>query len=220
MHTVSCRCGNLRATGSKVPANSFPNLQCPRSQDRELLSECKDIYLFRGKAIEIKDADSIFSLNFGQMCADITCCSCQMTLRFFQGQTLTVYGGIVQSRMSILDQCPAQCTGVSAAASLPITSMKMMGLPKTYPSFLQSFTVTLMHPMTRRFSSQLPQNLDYPTLSSPANFMVEGEMDGDFDLMFSNKTDPVVGSYRPTIGNSDPFLEAGISEVPPSSCYA
>jgi hypothetical protein len=167
----TCRCGNLKATGQVLPAGVYPHIP---TSERTRLVQCPSLFTADQHSIEVGTFAQITVKPHSHTCVDLFCTGCRTSFRFFAGQGAVYFSVLPESRRR------------GAGTQAVINPYASNVLPKLFPPFLV--------PLLQR------QN---PTTAN-AHFSDPSESGGvedpDFDLMFSSRLDPVVGSYRPQQG--------------------
>ena len=169
----SCDCGNLKIAGQKLPRSVYPNIS---PSDRERLRNIQSISYVKQQGIEIRDTRQVHVRLLSPTCADMHCI-CGALFRFFIGRGFSYFGRICNS-----DQGNQQVPNPS----------------DTYPQSLlytgNNLPKILMPLISKRPNQGQINKIDRHSLN-PFNEIVNN-IDTDFDLMFSNRLEPVVGSYK------------------------
>lgn len=154
------------------------------------------------------------------VCSDVTCTGCRTTFRFFLGQGMLIYGGIVpEGRQGALTPSP----NFAVQQSLPAPSNRKPGIPRNFPNFLQPYVVPLSaRELTQNRRTQFSSNnWDSNEENSVDETLRSESNDDDFNMMFSCKIDPVVGSYKQNMWlPNDNLFDTVPSEFSPSSYFA
>jgi hypothetical protein len=188
----SCRCGNIRIRGKPLPTGVYPNIP---SSERTRLLACSSCFSVQLRGVDIADISNLSVKSQGPVCADLYCSSCRSTFRFFSGRGFCYVGRLGDSN-------PRETTNVPVTESGPLV----------FPAFLQ--------PLLGRqdFGVRSARGSDASLRSEDG--APSGD-DGDFDVMFSSKFDPVVGSYRrlSAAGEGLTFGGSGSGDNVPRSYY-
>lgn len=213
---IPCKCGNFRINARMIPHNAFPNIQ---ACEQERFSRCVQPFMLRGKCISIKNPVLIACKVNSTSCSDVFCTCCKMTFRFFIGQGMIIYGGVVsEGRQGAHTPSP----NFSVQYSLPSPSFKKLDTAKSLPHFLQPyFNQTSPRNDTPdvhvRFT---PDAIDQLNTNYNQNGSITSETnDDEFNMMFSCKVDPVVGSYKQNMLLPNDDLFENISTEVTSSSY-
>lgn len=218
--SLPCRCGNMKIKAKAIPQNVTPNLQ---TSERDRLSQCRQVFMCDGRCIEIASPNTVQVKTNSPVSADIGCASCKTFFRFFLGAGMQVYIGYLPQ--SVTSAIYSSNTPESAVNKQQV-AIRKPGIPKNFPNFLQPYVIPNTQANTHEASQPRRSSSSWDDLNRNENgedaFYVNTSVDDDFDMMFSNKIDPVVGSYRANMCMpiENMFDNAIKSRFSPSSYYA
>lgn len=206
MRSLGCRCGNIKMSGTQLPSNVYPNICCSHHSDTLRLSECPNLIMNRGKFVQIQSPELCKTKIHSSTCADITCSACYHTLRFFMGQTVTLYVGAVEPKFPQLKRNVSTSEKLNRKlfCSLPIPNISI--LPNKLPLFVQPFVQVIRRVKSKRLSES-NQIITFEEEEEEEVENFDEAEDQEIELMFSCKIEPFVGSFRPPMSTPDPKYE-------------
>ena len=194
-----CNCGNISANGQILPPGAAPNIP---PTERRFFSGCRQIFLIRSKTIVVRDIRNLQARMLSPTTADL-CCSCGTIFRFYCGRGYSYFSKLTTPNNGTPNTNSA--TQISTA-QIPHILAPLISHNSTQPKVQIQF-----HPQ-----EPSPENTQIN------NTALNGNEDTDFDLMFSSKIDPIVGSYKQQIGlfGEETLGNIAMSDFMPKSYYA
>lgn len=193
--SCSCTCGNLRIRGLLNQQSHYPHSQ---ASGRDQLS--KTLFSIQPHSIEIQRIRKEKGNLHNKPCSDMKCTICGATFRFFS------------------------CKGNSYMERIQPTHKHCNKIPTNtnFNSKSNGDEVQLAQQTNQSNNNHLQNSLSVDNRNTDyfnknlLDKMIIG--DSDFELMFSNKYDPVVGSYEQQINAT--LDGSNISNVRPNSYFA
>ncbi|KAK8840332.1 hypothetical protein M9Y10_030889 [Tritrichomonas musculus] len=173
----SCLCGNIQIRGNLCEQNKFHNFKQVEQQQK---SKKKALFSFQPHTIEIHITVKEKASNFCNTCSDMRCLNCGTIFHF-----LSIKGNPYFERIQFPIKFPSQ----------------MILIPKKNHENI-SLDHCLQNSSKNRTENSFNEiNHDFCSLNS--NIINQNyDADGDFEIMFSNKFDPFVGSYETKLDES------------------
>ena len=184
-----CTCGNLRIRGQLSQQCKFPNTPIP---ERGINQISKTLFSIQPSTIEIQKIKKEKGFSSNKPCSDMKCTICGTTFRF-----LRCHGNSYMERI----QMPSRSTTINGPKKAICKNTRK-------PS--QS---------SNKIQSQVMDEGNELNIESLSKNMIDkmiGE-DCDFELMFSNKFEPIVGSYEQKINMP---LDGNLSDCKSNSYVA
>lgn len=202
MTSSSCVCGNIKILGQSVPHFVYPNL--PPTENLRL-RYIKNLYSVQKHSMEIRDFNEIQSRPLSKLCVHMKCSSCDSSFLFFFWRGYTYYGRIHAVNPKIKPSCLTSqidrndqkgCKSLSSRRQV-MQQAKKKSDKKVIGSLPNFFRPLILNQrsddglqkchVNRADKFMMKNNIDDESIVSN---------DADFELMFSNKVDPIVGSYK------------------------
>lgn len=203
MSTYSCSCGNIRIRGQIVPHSVYPNIP---SSEKEHLRCCRNLFTVQSQCIEIHNFNNIQARSLSKICSELKCTTCGSLFLFFYCNGYSYFG---RTRPKITypprhqqdTNCCKSLTKHPQILSIkkPNDNRKMTG---SLPSFLKPL---ISNQKIGSSTQEIPKKstTDNISLNEGTNLSFSKAEDNDFmssdidfELMFSNKVEPIVGSYK------------------------
>lgn len=175
--TFACQCANVKIRGQALPPKAIPNI--PKTETR-FLSQCNSLRIVNPKSIEVKNFAHVAGSALSSCSCDLFCTNCNAHFRVFAGRGIFYVGrmGEDADRAAASNKLPNMLGALVTHATSARRSVGAVPQPKA---------------VARTFSDE--DVTDGETQRSRENLQQICE-DADFDLMFSNQEDLIVGSYK------------------------
>lgn len=197
----SCSCGNLKIKGKIVPNCMYPNIPLT---GKEHLRLCKNLFSIQPQSVDIHNYNQICGHTLSKVCSSLKCTACGSTFLFFSWAGYSYFGKIQQQ--SEKNNKLSQNHKISKYNGHPLAehpqnifsnhnhdSSISMSLPNMFKYLISNNKQKFVSQENEKKS--IDQNNFQVTekkYDEDENFFAN---DVDFELMFSNKSAPYVGSF-------------------------
>lgn len=208
MTNCSCSCGNIKIRGQVVPHCMHPNL--PRSENLHL-RYIKNLFSIQKQSMEIRELSKIQGHPLSKVCTEVKCSNCGSAFLFFFWNGYSYFGRMhpINNNIKLMPPKKPQqkeintCKSLSSRHQVLSINKQNENKSKLTGSLPNFFKPLILNQRVKNTSQEIliesdehPQNTDKNLLKNHEEVESVLANDIDFELMFSNKADPIVGSYK------------------------